>query len=370
MTTRLLLFFVVVLSSQVVSGVPLSSVDNTTASSSRGTPFPAPTKAGHWQWVSIKGSQCINGAATGVHIKYGPKASRKLGIYLSGGGACFNLFTCATCRKISHPGAPGTGGIFDSKDPRNPFKDFHWIHVPYCSGDVHMGANKYKGHKFNGRNNLQLMVDRALATFPTLDTLAVTGESAGGFGAAANYYFLRSQWPSASHGVLLDDSGPILDDQAIAPCLQETWRRYWNLNATLPPGCPCVGDKGNIVSAWKYVRAHFPKDSYGLISSIDDAVISSFFSFGDDNCKVLFPSKYNALAGGLQRLSDNEGVPVYMIKGAVHTHTGDKSSFYTLSSGGTLLYKWVAQLVSADMPNPGTVKPKKKLNSTLTIATK
>ena len=164
-----------------------------------------------------------------------------------------------------------------------------WIVVPYCTGDVHLGDADTHKHKHtyiqHGRQNLRLMVARALTTFPSVDTFVVTGESAGGaiivvvivivvvattttmeaggFGAAANYWFLRGYWPGAKHAVMLDDSGPILDDKAIAPCLQEKWRHWWNINATLPPGCPCIGKKGNIVSAWNYTIRKFPDDRLG-----------------------------------------------------------------------------------------------------------
>ena len=117
-----------------------------------------------------------------------------------------------------------------SSDARNPYKDFSWIWVPYCTGDVHVGQveKRFEGkmRHFVGRNNLDLMMARATASFPTVDTLVVSGESAGGFGAVTNYDFYRSFYPGENtRGVLVDDSGPVLDDTALAPCLQEGWRR-------------------------------------------------------------------------------------------------------------------------------------------------
>jgi hypothetical protein len=203
------------------------------------------------------------------------------------------------------------------------------------------------------------MAQRALATWPAPSQLVVTGESAGGFGAAASYDFLRGFWKGAQgmRGLLLDDSGPILDDTAIAPCLQEKWRRAWNINASLPVGCPCIGNKGGIVGAWNFTMDHYPGDAFGLISSLKDKTISTFFSYGELGCaNSALPIGYHKLAAGLKRLSAG-GVQSYLISGSKHTHTGDKSSFYTQTSNGVALYSWVTDLLAGK--NPGSVIPTK-----------
>ena len=86
-------------------------------------------------------------SSPGVYIKYGTGSG--VGIYLDGGGACFNAETCAVASSGNHPGAPGTGGEFSNSDVRNPFKDYSWVHVPYCTGDVHLGLIN---HKFDLKN--------------------------------------------------------------------------------------------------------------------------------------------------------------------------------------------------------------------------
>lgn len=230
----------------------------------------APAAAGAWTWNAIAGSQCMDGEETGVWIKYGPqgKAGTELGIYLSGGGACFNLETCLTAAHTAKPGAPASSGIWDTRRADNPFQNYSWIVVPYCTGDVHIGDRvaRVEGalRHFRGKANLQLVMARAVATFSKTEVFVVTGESAGGFGAVSSYNLLRGFWPSMStRGVLIDDSGPVLDDTALAPCLQALWRRTWDLNATLPRDCPCVGNQGNLVSVWKYARSHWPDDTFG-----------------------------------------------------------------------------------------------------------
>lgn len=322
--------------------------------------FPPSNETGVWEWVPIANMSCIDGSPTGVYVKRSNVSNANVGIYLNGGGACFNLPTCDTCAKSAKPGAPGLGGIFSDADDRNPFRDFHWIAVPYCTGDVHVGSSEgdvgLKQRRFHGAENLRRVAETTKATFPTPATLVVTGESAGGFGAFAGYDVIRSHWSDdATRGVMLDDSGPVVDDDALAPCLQALWRELWNLNASLPDGCPCIGDAGNLSTAWAFAKEKYANDSFGLISSLKDKVISTFFAYGEDDCKRSIPIGYDKLEGGLQRLSTT--VPTYMISGDEHTHTGGKDEFYTRTVNGVALYEWVTQLTRADLPDPASVSP-------------
>lgn len=345
-----------------ILGLILAGLSAAAVPASSADPFPGPDGSRKWQWVPIAGSKCMSGAETGVYIKYNPSKSAKLAIYMEGGGACFNAVTCATATSSPKPPTPGTGGEFSETDQRNPYIDFTWIWIPYCTGDVHLGhiTQQFSGQNRNfvGHLNLGLILDRAVATWPTLDHLVVTGESAGGFGAASNFYFVRSHWPGdkAKKAAVVDDSGPIIDDQALAPCLVEKWRKAWDINASLPAGCPCISNKGGLVSAWTWTMNQLPNDGVGLISSINDATISTFFSFGDANCRLPVPGSYKNLPGGLERLAAM-GVPVYMIPGNVHTHTGSQSAFYTKEVNGTYLYKWVGEVINGLRQDVPTIRP-------------
>lgn len=301
----------------------------------------------------------MNGKATGVWYRHGPNAhnSTGLGIWMEGGGACFNLETCDTASDDSHPSSPGKRGLFDSTDGRNPLQHYSWVWIPYCTGDVHIGQAKTKvagaQRIFDGRANLQSAVERAVGTW-TPDTLVIGGESAGGFGSVTNFAFVRGHFPKA-RAVLVDDSGPVMDDKALAPCLQTKWREIWNLNASLPSDCSCVTNKGNFAAIWSYLRKTYPHDSFGLISSVNDEVISLFFSYGELDChNTILPIGYTKLHAGLTRLSAS-GVSIYMIPGGNHVHT-QGSEFFTRKVSDVPLYRWVAELVGPG-PDPGTIKP-------------
>jgi len=320
-------------------------------------PFPASAGDGSWQWVDVEGTECMNGKQTGVYIRYSKSGNKNLGVYLYGGGACFNAETCEfAASKSPKPGNMGSKGIFEPRED-NPLNDYNWITVPYCTGDIHGGQNVAKivtKRRFSGANNIKLIMDKAVETFTDVGTLFVTGESAGGFGSLAAYPNIREHYPDA-RGVLMDDSGQVTGDDYLAPCLVEQWRQIWNLNANLPADCPCNNDKGGLDSAWAYGKTKYPGDSLSLISSINDAVISTFFGFGDDNCTASSPLGYNKMHEGLEALAAS-GVNIFMIPGAAHTHTSHKE-FYSRVVDGIGLYQWVGQLLDPNQPDPDTVRP-------------
>jgi hypothetical protein len=308
-----------------------------------------------WQWVDIPGTKCIKGQETGIWTRKG--SGKNLGVYLYPGGACFNLETCTIASSTNpKPGNPGSKGIFDSRSD-NPLVEYNWVAVPYCTGDVHAGEDAKRFaegfRNFNGAPNLKLMMQYATEQFTGVETLFITGESAGGFGSAASYCTIRDFYPDA-RGVLMDDSGPILDDDAMPVCLQEKFRTTWNLNKNIPKDCPCYNDEGNLASLWTYGPQRYPKDSFSLVSSQNDLVISTFYGYSKKNCTALLPVGYNKLHEGLQRLS--KVAPVYTIPGSAHTHTSH-NEFYTRSVNSVPLFKWIEQLLDPTQPDPESVEP-------------
>jgi len=310
-----------------------------------------------WEWVDVEGTKCMSGEQTGIWVREGSQR-KNLGIYLYGGGACFNAITCDLASTTDpKPSDPGSSGIFESSAD-NPLADFNWIAVPYCTGDVHAGENEATiggaQRIFNGAVNLKLDMAHATSVFKDVETLLVTGESAGGFGALASYATIRDYFPSA-RGVMLDDSGPIMDDEAIPVCLQQEWRTSWGMNNNLPADCLCNNDGGNLVSTWDYLKQTYPQDSFGLVSSVTDSVISLFFVFSLQNCHAILPIGYTAIHAGLERLASN-GTSIYMIPGSGHTHTSH-DEFNTRTVEGVVLRDWIGQLVDGAQADPDTVRP-------------
>ncbi len=86
----------------------------------------------------------------GRHSFFAKRGSvNKLLMYYEGGGACWDRLTCGldsaprTRTSATTPGSPSERRIRlrvrRSVRPRNPFKDWHIVYVPYCSCDIHLG---------------------------------------------------------------------------------------------------------------------------------------------------------------------------------------------------------------------------------------
>ena len=76
---------------------------------------------------------------------------------------------------------------YTSTDPRNPFRDWNLVFVPYCSGDMHAGQQSTKSSEtynlyFSGFLNLMATVDYLATGFgmnTTGNTVVWSGGSAG-----------------------------------------------------------------------------------------------------------------------------------------------------------------------------------------------
>ncbi|NUP10546.1 MAG: hypothetical protein HOW73_31240 [Polyangiaceae bacterium] len=334
---------------------------------------PVEADAGEWTWVEVPGAVCRDGSAAGFGVRLNP-ASDKLFVYLEGGGACFNGTSCSlnpasfgASSFSDWASGGGQSGIFDSQNETNPVRDWYAVYIPYCTGDVHAGdatdadvpgLTAPKGQSFVGYRNIGLFLDRIVPTFPTATKVLLTGASAGGFGATYNYDRVAQAFcprPVA----LVDDSGPAMSDEYIAPCLQTRWRELWGLNATLPADCvDCTQpDGGGIVHYVTYVGNKYPDTRLGLISSDQDNTIRLFFGFGENDCANLDGVVPISMSGakfaeGLNDLRDNYLAPLpvwssYFVSSTTHTYIGG-AGYTSTTVDEVPLTEWVGAIVDGN----------------------
>jgi hypothetical protein len=314
-----------------------------------GPPIEAPDDT--WTWVPFPESRCMNDTATGIGVNWHSDSSELL-IYLEGGGACFNAFTCAT---VAHQGgfgesdmtdtanAYGDAGVFNRADPDNPFRDWNYVFVPYCSGDVHAGSadEGFGGRTQLGYQNIGHYLDRLSPTFPNATRVVLTGSSAGGFGAAFNYDRVATAF-GGRPTFLLDDSGPPMSDTYLTPCLQTQVRDAWNLAAALPADCDeCTGeDGGGLVNLASYLGTKYSAQRQGLISSNRDGVIRTFFGFGYPTCSSTTPMPEPTFADGIEELTTllapSPGFRAFILDSSVHVWLIDPTLGGTTSEGVSL----------------------------------
>jgi hypothetical protein len=320
-----------------------------------GDPMSGPDK--QWAWIDFPNSRCMNDTPTGIAINMNSQ-SDKLFIYLEGGGACFNNQSCSG---VAHQNGFGMNefnsfvstynntATFKRDDNDNPFKDWNFVFVPYCSGDVFAGNNPsgLGGRKFVGYTNFQQYLARIVPTFAHSSQVVLSGSSAGGFGAAYNYDQTAQAFGTIDV-VLLDDSGPPMSDMFLAPCLQKIFKDAWNLNATLPSDCSaCRGeDGGGLDNLAIYLAMKYPQRRFGLISSMQDSVIRLFYGFGYPNCtSPSFSLPGDMFQAGLMDLRDHVLAPyqnfrIYMMPGTQHTWL-TATPIGGASNAGTKLTDWI-----------------------------
>lgn len=335
-----------------------------------GTSIEPPPPDG-WLWYEIEGAVCRDGSPTGFYVHTG--SSDKLVIFLEGGGACSNgpfcNFNPANVNQVlagdgqtvintalgaiegrqqpgvytqaDHLGAPA--GIFDFANPANPLKDWSQVYVPYCTGDVHFGSKPngsvpgLANQQFVGYLNMKRFISRLVPTFKDkVSQVLLTGSSAGGFGAAANFSMVQDSFGEVQVDVL-SDSGLPFDDMFMPTCMQARWRESWGLNDSFPPDCEeCrTEDGGGILKVADFLMKKHPRAHIGMISTMQDEVIRLFFSVGLQNCATYDTADPVAITVG--QLAD----PSVLMAAEQYTgglndlrtkyeSTGQYSSFYVL----------------------------------------
>jgi hypothetical protein len=172
------------------------------------------------------------------------------------------------------------------------------VFVPYCTGDVHAGnavgvyndvdPSKPLTYMHRGKANSEGLAAWLKTNLPKPDQLLVSGFSAGGVGATANYALVRNAL-SPKKSALLADSGPLFpayrsgtSAQYPSLPLHNKIRGAWGLDG--PNGLvtklltqyPGAGDVDNLGSLTTGLAKIFPQDRLGYAVFQQDGIFSDF----------------------------------------------------------------------------------------------
>jgi hypothetical protein len=307
-----------------------------------GEPIAAPDR--QWSFVAFPESRCANGTPTGIAINPIANAQGLL-VFMQGGGACWNTEMCFVSMSSVHLAdtvdetvtlneAANLSGLFDHDNAANPFKDFAYVYMPYCTGDLHIGTatKTYEGgtiHHYGGRNVAEYLA-RLVPTFPEIEGVVVSGISAGGFGATFNWWRFQGAFPHARVDVL-DDAGLIVDP---ANDHWSTMIEAWQL--ALPPGCDACAERMSAFLPFYGEHLIAPR-RYALVGFMSDAVIGSFFELtGEQIAAELLDRRMNAAANQ----------KTFFLAGAQHSIIGEGA--FTMASDGATFLPWLLQMASDD----------------------
>ncbi len=297
-------------------------------------PGDGPIVAGErtWTYIPFPGSRCANGTSTGMGVNLAPD-SDELVIYLQGGGACASGEDCFGSAPTAANIASGYGAeqfqgegnlsgivFLDRLALDNPFRDASFAFVPYCTGDLHAGdasadydvngASHRAEHR--GRHNMELFLERLVATFPDVERVVLAGASAGGFGALFNAALVRDRFTGVRVDVL-SDSGPPVE---VPEEMTSEWKARWGFEAPR--------------DLLEELSAADPSARIGLLGSMEDAVLSLYADVSG--------AEWRALMSDLRpRVQALPNVEAFVVEGAGHVVIANRLS----SSDGVGLADWL-----------------------------
>jgi hypothetical protein len=327
-----------------------------------GTAISAPSD--QWTWVPFDNAFCGDGSATGLGINPSTTSTRVL-MYLEGGGECWDALTCYTLMTaanfdtgyseatftaestdVTYLAMPG--GFFDRTAAANPFKDYSYVYVPYCTGDDFSGNNVTalgtKTAHFVGYANITAFLSRVVPTFPGADRVILAGSDAGGYGALFNAWQAQAAFGGVRVDVL-DDSGTFLPADVLAQGSgsQTVQAAAWNLAATSPPCATCATDPSAIYSS--YAEA-FPAHRGALLSYSQDSVLPSDFGITTAQFTTALDEDLT------DQFVPNANLQAYVLNGAGHVLFFDPQ----LAQSGVTLQTFVTEMVT-DSSAWATVQP-------------
>ena len=289
-------------------------------------------------------------------------ASDGLVVFFDGGGACWDDVTCAIPRRreadrdddgfykaelIPTDNPNRFSGIFDFNNPRNPLRDWSFVYVPYCTGDVHSGSNTAHytdpdtGEPYTiehrGADNFRVVLQWMKDNLQQPERLLVAGSSAGAYGASTHYPRIRAAFPRG-RAMMLGDAGQGVMTQSFLDQRNASWRMA--LPREIVPRSLIVTPDVDIVAR---LATRYPNDRFAQYTTAHDITQSSFYALmGAENACVAWT---DAMVTGLAQRQHMPNFRSYLAAGETHSILRTPR-FYTETSGGAPLAEWLAAALS------------------------
>jgi hypothetical protein len=196
-----------------------------------------------------------------------------------------------------------------------------------------------------GSSNAVSALEHLAATFPDLEQLVVTGQSAGSIPTPQFAARASDLYPEADIVTFGDSSAAYPDVDAISGVIATSWGAMGGI-----PDWPETENIG--ITDWSFPEqymvsgAHAPNVRYGRFDFAFDEVQAFFGSLagvpGDELVTLIDGSEADIEASGVPIAS-------FVAPGTRHT-IASEPDFYTLEVNGVRLIDWFTELINGDTP--------------------
>ena len=295
--------------------------------------------------------------------------SRNLVVYFEGGGACWDNLTCSYPIGTGLPlqfYVPATSplaspalvdGIFRQDNPANPVRDWNFVYIPYCTGDIHSGSatrtyfnagnpNLPASYtiQHRGFDNFMVVLDWIRSNFDAPKNILVTGASAGGYGATFNFPHLADAYPNAHMFVLADASQGVT-----TPAFDAGTPGRGSWNSQFPSGVDPATPGEDVLRA---MAERHPRAKVSQFTTAADGVQVGFYGvmkqfYGPGgSCPNAAVDWNNQMLGTLAEYdSQVPNFRYYLAAGTYHTLLRS-TLFYTESSPGVVFADWLTAMLA------------------------
>jgi hypothetical protein len=312
-----------------------------------------------WQVIEPGGETlCADGSAFKFFVYPGDPA--KLLVEFEGGGACWDAATCASSfysRRVSIDPAAAEQqgrlvGIYDRKNPDNPFRDWTHVYVPYCTGDLHWGHNDktYTAPSgpftvyHRGAVNAGAAVAWTYENVRVPRQLFVAGCSAGGYGSALWSAHVMAHYSGASAAQLSDSGAGVVPPGFFAVPLAN-----WGAAAAWPNFIPALSlehmDPARVTMAEFYtaLAGYYPLSAFSEFNRTGDTTQLFFYILTKNALATQeeWAALMQASVASIRSASPN--FSSYTAPGSDHCVI-NSPAVYSTDVGGVRLVDWIHSL--------------------------
>jgi hypothetical protein len=313
-------------------------------------------------WSTLKpGGEtlCAHGSAFQFFVR--PGTVNRVLIEFSGTGACWDENSCRPGSSLYRQNAAGdlftldetyAAGVRDHNNPRNPFKDWHHVYIPSCSGSGHWGdttmtfgtgSDAFMVY-FKGTANSRAALTWVFENITAPEKAFVTGCSGGSFGALVWSPHVRERYGAATTVYHFADSGVgIVTDEFAADSYP-----VWNTRGAYPTFIPheSLGDFEPLTNMYAMIGRHFPDMFLSLFTPHADAEQYLYYDLFGGGSITDWTAQMNTFVSTVQ--ASTPSFRSFIAPGTYHCIL-PYPNFYEVESNGVKIVDWIAQVV-ADQP--------------------